>query len=139
VRAARTEGRQERRARRNRELALIVAEIFFRLAGAIMLETLAFAAWNIGTRSPTAAVRDMVKAARNLRVLASGVAAFVVGLIFIVAATVLLIPAVYPVDLVPIAIGILLVALVLELLIGNDLRLLAALLGGRSGSANPRA
>lgn len=105
-----------------------VADAAWRVAGAIVLETLAFVVWNVGTRSPLAVLRAMRTAANRPRALATGAVAALVGLIFIAAATVLLLPAIADLeaDFVPTELGTLLVALALELLIGNDLRSLTA-------------
>jgi hypothetical protein len=101
-----------------------------RLTGAIVLETLALAIWNVGTRSPAAVLRD-VRRARETRSLAMGVGTFLVGLIFVAAATVLLLPAVpNKIDLlVPTEIFTFLVALGLEYIVGEDLR---SLFGSRA-------
>jgi hypothetical protein len=103
------------------------------LTGAIVLETLALAIWNIGTRSPAAVLRD-VRRAREKRSIALGIASFLVGLTFVAAATVLLLPAVpNKLDLlVPTEIFTFLVALGLEYLVGDDLRSLI----GASARAN---
>jgi hypothetical protein len=103
------------------------------LTGAIVLETLALVIWNIGTRSPAAVLRD-VRRAREKRSIALGVASFLVGLTFVAAATVLLLPAVPDkLDLlVPTEIFTFLVALGLEYLVGDDLRSLI----GASARAN---
>ena len=107
-----------------------VAEGFLRLAGAIVLETLALVVWNVGSRSPVQVIRDIGAVLRQPRALALGFLAFAIGLIFIAAATVLLWPAVPNprAFLAPVEIFTLLVALGIEFLIGADLRRLA---GGR--------
>ena len=106
----------------------IVAEALWRIAGAILLETLAFVLWNVGTRSPLAVLSAIRLNAKRPRILVAGALAALVGLIFIAAATVLLLPAIADLeaDFVPIELGTLLVALALELLIGNDLRALVS-------------
>lgn len=101
-----------------------------RLAGAIVLDTLAFVVWNIGTRSPGEFFADLRGALRSPRALFIGFVAFLIGLIFIAAALILVIPVTSPrVGLVALEICTLIVALGIELLIGDDLRRLA---GGRS-------
>ncbi len=101
-----------------------------------MLEALALIVWNIGTRSPRALLRDVAAAAREPRALFAGLLSLVVGLVFVAAATVLILPALPDPDseLVPVEIFTFIVALGIELLIGEDVRRLAA---GRSrpGSA----
>ncbi len=108
------------------DLALFT-DTLMRLAGAIGLDTLAFVVWNVGTRPPLAVVRDIWRAARDVRTLVAGAVAAIVGFIFVIAATVLLIPAVAnpPRDLALVELFTFLVALVLEHIVGNDLRALA--------------
>jgi hypothetical protein len=101
-----------------------------RLAGAIVLETLSFIVWNIGTRSPIAVIRDIAAAIGDSRKIVTGLARAVIGFIFISAAVVLLLPALVDpvVDFLPAELFTLLVALAIEHLIGNDVR---ALVGSR--------
>lgn len=101
---------------------------FLRVAGAIVLETLAFIVWNIGTRSPIGVLRDARAAFRDGRKLFAGIICTIVGFIFIVAASILIVPiCVDPdVDFLPAELFTLLVALAIEHLIGNDVRALAA-------------
>jgi hypothetical protein len=100
---------------------------FLRVAGAIVLETLAFIVWNIGTRSPIGVLRDARAALRDGRKLFAGIICTIVGFIFIVAASILIVPiCVDPdVDFLPAELFTLLVALAIEHLIGNDVRALA--------------
>jgi len=113
--------------RRRSRIAINLAafgEAVWRIAGAIVLEALAFALWNVGTRSPIAFMRSVAAAFRQPRALLAGTLAALIGFIFIAAATVLVLPAIVDVDVefIPIELGTLLVALVLEQLVGNDLR-----------------
>ena len=98
-----------------------------RIAGAIALQSLAFIVWNVGTRSPLRVLRDVRAAIGNVRKVMMGLAATLVGFIFIMAATVLIVPicADPNVDFLPTELFTLLVALVIEHLIGNDVRALA--------------
>jgi hypothetical protein len=116
---------------------LFDAETILRIAGAIVLETLALCVWNVGTRSLQATLADMARALRNPRALASGVFSLLVGLVFVAAATVLLLPAVGQLDgdFVPLMIYTFVAALVIEFLVGNDLR---AALGRIVGARAPR-
>jgi hypothetical protein len=100
------------------------AETTLRLAGAIVLETLALCVWNVGTRSLQATLGDVMRALRTPRALASGIFSVLVGLVFVSAATILLLPALGEVrgDFVPVAIYTFVAALVIEFMIGNDLR-----------------
>lgn len=96
-----------------------------------MLETLALVVWNVGSRSPIGVVRDARKALMKPQAIVAGLLALVVGLIFVAAATVLLLPAVPnpQVYFAPVQICTLLIALAIEFLIGADLRRIA---GGRT-------
>jgi hypothetical protein len=142
VRHARTESAQERRARVDRRLArrrsghrerpaLISAEAILRLAGGVALEALALVVWNIGTRSPGTLVNDIGRAIRDPRAIFIGLTSLVVGLVFVAAAIVLMLPSMPDPDseLVPISIVTFVAALGIELLIGDDVRRIAS---GRS-------
>lgn len=115
-------------------LTPIVVDDFLRIAGAIVLETLALVVWNVGTRSPLQVLRDLRAALGIPRAIFAGFVAFAIGVIFVAAGTILLIPAIPNprVYLVPAEIFTFLVALGIEFLIGNDLRRLA---GGRTRSS----
>ena len=104
------------------------ADAFLRIAGAIVLETLAFVVWNLGSRSPLDVVRDASRALRTRRGFFSGIVALAIGLVFVAAATILLQPALNDTDrdFMPIELATFLVALGLDRLIGNDLRGIAA-------------
>lgn len=85
---------------------------------------MAFALWSVGTRSPLAVLRAIGGAFRRPRILLLGTLATIVGLLFIAAGTMLVVPIILDIDadFIPIELGTLLVALALEQLIGNDLR-----------------
>jgi hypothetical protein len=89
--------------------------------------------WNIGTRSPSALARDISTSIREPRSLFAGALSLLVGLVFAAAATVLIAPALPNPDaeLVPVMIFTFVVALGIELLVGDDVRRLAS---GRSRS-----
>jgi hypothetical protein len=110
-------------------------ETFFRVGGAIVLDTLAFVVWNVGTRSPLELFVAMRDAVRRRRSLFAGFVSALIGIIFVAAATVLLLPAIAipELDFVPAELFTLLVALVLEHLVGNDLRALAGAPGSTPG------
>lgn len=107
------------------------ADTILRLAGAIVLDTLALTVWNVGTRPPGMMMRDIVRGMRQPRTLLLGLFCALVGLVFVAAATILLLPAVGDAvsDFVPLEIFTFLTALGIEYLIGNDLRRLAGRLG----------
>jgi len=98
-----------------------------RIAGAIVLETFALAVWNVGTRAPFTVLKEAMRALQD-----AGALSLVVGLTFVAAATVLLLPAVanVHVDFVPLMVFTFLAALLIEYLIGGDLRRFGAWIGG---------
>jgi hypothetical protein len=112
-------------------------EVIARLAVAIVLNTFALSIWNIGTRALLAVLRDIGGAMRNRRAFVTGALGLVVGLVFVAAATVLILPTVadVKVDFVPIQIFTLLAALAIEHLVGSDLRIVIARLSGTPRSS----
>ncbi len=115
-----------RRIRSAIDLALYT-DTLARVAGAIALDTLGFVVWNVGTRPPLAVVRDIRRAFKDGRSLLDGIVATLVGFIFVTAASVLLIPAIAdPARNLALAeLFAFLVALVLEHLVGDDVRAFA--------------
>ena len=107
-------------------------ETILRLAGAIVLETLALCVWNVGTRTPAAMLSDMVRAFQSPRAFVAGAFSALVGLVFVAAATILLLPVVdkQASDFVPLAIYTFIAALAIEFLVGNDLRATLGRLAG---------
>ena len=96
VRDAGPQGRQERRAGRNRHLARrsgnLSADVL-RVAAAIVVDACAFSLWNLASRSPARLLRDIAAGARHGR--PSRCAAplrFVAGLLLLLAGAVLLLP-----------------------------------------------
>ncbi len=116
-------------------LSPVFTDAFLRIAGAIVLETLAFVVWNVGSRSPLDVIRDASRAFRTGRGLFTGIVALAIGLVFVAAATILLQPALNDTDrdFMPIELATFLIALGLDRFIGNDLRGIAA----REPSAEP--
>jgi hypothetical protein len=100
-----------------------------RVAGAIVLDTVAFVIWNLSSRTPLGLVRDARRAFANPRLFITGGLAALIGTIFLGAAIVLVFPALTDAaaEFPGIELGSLLVALALEFLIGDDVR---TLLGG---------
>jgi hypothetical protein len=100
-----------------------------RVAGAIVLETVAFVIWNLASRTPLALLRDARRAFADPRLFVTGALAAVIGTIFLGAAIVLVFPALTDpaAEFPAVELGSLLVALALEFLIGDDIR---TLLGG---------
>ena len=101
-----------------------VLEAFLRVAGAIVLDTLAFSVWNLGTRSPASVLRDMRASVRNRSAFAAGTLRALIGIIFLLAGTILLLPAVAnpQADFAATEVFAFLVALALEHLVGPDVR-----------------
>ena len=92
-----------------------------------MLASLTFIVWNVGTRTPLELVSDIRRAGRDARAFFLGLIAFAVGLIFIVAALVLVLPAIgVDADVWPTLVLMFVVALAIELLVGPALRRIAA-------------
>jgi hypothetical protein len=102
-----------------------------RVAGAIVLDALAFIVWNVGTRPPLALLSDLRKGLHDRRVLGIGIVSAVVGFVFIMAATILLLPAIADParDLSVSELLTFLVALLVEILVGDDVRRLAGIGG----------
>jgi hypothetical protein len=94
------------------------------MAGAIVLDTLAFSIWNIGTRSPATVLRDIRLRMRDRSSLAAGALRAAIGIIFLTAGTILLVPVVIDLeaDFAVMELFAFLVALGLEHLVGPDIR-----------------
>ncbi len=101
-------------------------ELVCRVAGAIIFEALALIVWNFGARSPRILWRDLRNSLASGRRLGLAVLIALLGSIFFLTAVVLLAPAlVNPrAQFSPVVIGTLLVALLVDFLIGSDLRAL---------------
>jgi hypothetical protein len=106
------------------------ADAFARIAVGIVLQTLAFVVWNIGSRTPLGVLRDARRSLSDARSFFAGAVAAAIGIVFSVAAAVLVLPALVdpPRTFVPVEMLLVVPALVLDYLIGDDLRRLA---GGR--------
>lgn len=117
-------------ARGKRPIALeSFVELAARVAGAIVLDALAFMVWNVGTRTPLALLADMRRGLSDRRVLGIGIVSTIVGFVFIMAATVVLFPTIAnPVrDLSVFELLTFLVALLVEVLVGDDVRRLVGI------------
>lgn len=94
-----------------------------RIAIAIVLDALAFTVWDVGTRPPGQLVRDVARGARRRRSFGFGAIRFLIGLALLVLAGLAVRPvasreAVFTI----VETGTLLVALLVEALVGPDLR-----------------
>jgi hypothetical protein len=95
VRDARPQGREERRARRNRDLARRsrnLTEAVLRLAAAIVVDACAFLLWNLASRSPARLARDLTGGISRPASALSGVARGAGGLFLLAAGATLLLP-----------------------------------------------
>lgn len=99
------------------------AAVAVRLAIGIVLDALAFTIWNVGTRPPLQLLRDVRRAGTRPRVLAWGMIRFLTGFALLVLAALVIAPAM-PSSVVfrLVETGMLLVALLVEALVGPDLR-----------------
>ncbi len=106
-----------------------MGDTFWRVLGAIVLDALAFIVWNVGTRPPLRLLGDILAGLHRPRIVLVGVASAVVGMLFAISATVLLVPAIAEPtrDLTLAELVTFLVALGVELLIGDDVRALAGI------------
>ncbi|MDB5041777.1 MAG: hypothetical protein JWN27_2503 [Candidatus Eremiobacteraeota bacterium] len=94
-----------------------------RFAFAIVFDALAFVVWDVGTRPPLRLAHDVARGARVPRSLLRGVARFFAGAGLLVLAGVIARPAMPSVRAFTIIeTGMLIAALLVEQLIGNDLR-----------------
>ncbi len=99
-------------------------DAFSRVAAAIVLDTLAFVAWHVSSRSPVRVIEDALRSLRNGRDFLAGLTGALIGAGCVVAAALLLFPALAdpPRDFAMFELLTLLVALGLDFLIGDDLR-----------------
>jgi hypothetical protein len=117
--------RRTGRGRPTIDLGFLI-EAALRVAGAIVLDACGFIVWNVGSRSPLAALAAARRATRSPRAFALGLLATLAGVVFIVSANVLLLPAVPSRGALAAMTALTVCAgLALELLIGNDVRRLA--------------
>lgn len=99
------------------------AEAVVRFALAIALDALAFVVWEVGTRSPLRLIRDMIHGARIPRSLLRGALRFVAGAALLLAAGIVARPAMPTLRAFTlIETGMLIAALLVEQLVGADLR-----------------
>jgi hypothetical protein len=97
--------------------------VVVRFALAIVFDALAFTIWDVGTRPPLRLVRDVARGARVPRMLGAGVLRFLVGLGLLVLAAVVARPAMPTMRAFSlIETGMIVAALLVEQLVGPDLR-----------------
>ena len=94
-----------------------------RFAFAIVFDALAFTIWDVGTRPPLRLVRDIARGVRNRGSLARGCLRFLIGFALLVMAALIARPAMPTMRaFTVIETGMLIAALLVESLIGADLR-----------------
>jgi hypothetical protein len=97
--------------------------VVLRFALAIMFDALAFTIWDIGTRPPLRLVHDVARGLRMPRVLAQGVMRFLIGGGLLLLAAVVARPAMPTMRAFTlIETGMIVAALLVEQLVGPDLR-----------------
>jgi hypothetical protein len=102
---------------------VISGVVVLRFALAIVFDALAFTIWDVGTRPPLRLVRDVATGMRVARVLARGVLRFLIGLGLLVLAAVVARPAMPTMRAFTlIETGMIVAALLVEQLVGPDLR-----------------
>jgi hypothetical protein len=107
--------------RRTRPSQLI--ETAARLAFAILCDAFAFTVWNVGTRGPVHLTRDLANGFRNLLTFARGFARFFTGIAAIAIGALAVLPLVARTREPGVIEGLTLITgLVVEILVGSDLR-----------------
>jgi hypothetical protein len=97
--------------------------VVLRFALAIVFDALAFTIWDVGTRPPLRLVRDVAKGVRVPRVLARGFLRFLIGFGLLYLAAVVARPAMPTMRAFTlIETGMIVAALLVEQLVGPDLR-----------------
>ncbi len=105
-------------------------EVLTRFALAIVLDALAFVVWDVGTRPPLRLLRDLARGVRVPALLGRGLLRFALGAGLLVLGALIARPAMPgPRAFTVLETGMLVAALVVEALIGTDLR-------SRSGAAS---
>jgi hypothetical protein len=101
----------------------VTALLFIRFATAIVFDALAFVVWDVGTRPPLQLVRDVVRGARIPTILVRGLLRFLTGLLLLFLAAFIVRPGVPTLRVFTLVeTGMLIAALLVENLIGPDLR-----------------
>jgi hypothetical protein len=100
-----------------------VIAVVVRFAVAIVFDALAFTVWDVGTRPPTQLVRDIVRGVRTPRPLVRGLIRFALGFALLFLAAAIARPAMPTLrTFMLIETGMLIAALLVENLVGPDLR-----------------
>ena len=102
---------------------MISGVVVLRFALAIVFDALAFTIWDVGTRPPLRLVRDVANGVRVPRVLAQGFMRFLIGIGLLFLAAVVARPAMPTMRAFTlIETGMIVAALLVEQLVGPDLR-----------------
>jgi len=97
--------------------------LVLRFALAIVFNALAFVVWDVGTRPPLSLVRDVARGARIPKILARGSLRFAVGCALLFLAAIVARPGIPSLRaFMLIETGMLIAALLVETLVGPDLR-----------------
>jgi hypothetical protein len=100
-----------------------VIAVVLRFALAIVFDALAFTVWDVGTRPPTQLARDVVRGVRTPQLLARGLVRFALGVALLFLAAEIARPAMPTLrSFMLIETGMLIAALLVENLVGPDLR-----------------
>jgi hypothetical protein len=126
VRDVGAEGREERRARRDRDLARrgrpLIDDVL-RVAAAICVDAFAFVLWNLTARSPLRLAHDVAAGVRRLPVFLRGAFHLAVGALLLLGGGILLLPLVARGrDFIVIETIALVAALAVDQLVGPELR-----------------
>jgi HAMP domain-containing protein len=101
----------------------VIAVVVLRFAVAIVFDALAFTVWDVGTRPPTQLARDIVHGVRTPTLLVRGLIQFAFGIALLFLAAEIARPAMPTLRaFMLIETGMLIAALLVENLVGPDLR-----------------
>ncbi len=99
------------------------AVVFLRFALAIVFDALAFTVWDVGTRPPMMLAHDVARGARVPRTLVYGIVRFLTGFALLALAVAVARPAITTLRAFTfVETGMLIAALLVEQLVGPDLR-----------------
>jgi hypothetical protein len=101
----------------------VIAVVALRFAAAIVFDALAFTVWDVGTRPPTQLARDLARGVRSPTLLVRGLIRFALGVALLFLAATIARPAMPTLrTFMLIETGMLIAALLVENLVGPDLR-----------------
>ena len=101
----------------------MASEVIVRFALAIVLDAFAFVVWDVGTRPPTRLLRDIARGVRVPTAVGRGTIRFLIGALLLLLAAFVARPAMPSAHAFTVLeTGMLIAALIVEALIGADLR-----------------